>query len=56
MMNEQPLNKALIYAQLQKHKSVLESYGVQKIGLFGSFVRNEAAEKSDIDFLVEIEK
>jgi len=33
-MNKQPLNKSIIYAELQKHKSVLEKYGVQKIGLF----------------------
>ncbi len=55
-MNKQPLNKTIIYAELQKHKSVLDKYGVKRIGLFGSFVRDEAANQSDIDFLVEIEK
>ena len=46
----------MIYAELQKHKATLEKYGVKKIGLFGSFVRGEANEKSDIDFLVDFEK
>ncbi len=55
-MNIQQLNKAIIFAQLQKHKSVLEGYGVKKIGLFGSFVRDDAADQSDIDFLVEMDK
>ena len=35
---------------------ILQIYGVKKIGLFGSFVRGEMREDSDIDILVEIEK
>ena len=30
-----------------------EQYGVTKIGLFGSFARNEATEESDIDVCFE---
>jgi len=30
-----------------------EFYNVKKIGIFGSFVRNEQSNKSDIDILVE---
>lgn len=33
-----------------------EKYGVTKIGLFGSYARGEAREKSDIDIVVELEK
>ena len=33
-----------------------EKYGVTKIGLFGSFARNEAPEESDIDVCVELAK
>ena len=55
-MNKQSLNKPIIYKELQKHKLELENFGVKNIGLFGSFVRNEGTEDSDIDFLVEIEK
>ena len=28
-------------------------YGVQRLGIFGSFVRDEAKESSDVDFFVE---
>ncbi len=55
-VNKQPLNKEIIYAELQKHKATLEQYGVASIGLFGSFVRNEGTDESDIDFLVDFEK
>ena len=34
---------------------ILEQYGVKKAGLFGSVVRGELREDSDIDILVEIE-
>ena len=33
-----------------------EQYGVTKIGLFGSFARNEATEESDVDVCVELAK
>jgi len=33
-----------------------EKYGVKRIGFFGSFVRSEQKETSDIDILVEFEK
>ena len=35
---------------------ILQSYGVKRVGLFGSCVRDERREDSDIDILVEIEK
>jgi len=35
---------------------ILQLYGVKKIGLFGSYVRGDMREDSDIDILVEIEK
>ena len=31
-----------------------EKYGVTKLGLFGSFARNEATEESDVDVCVEM--
>jgi len=34
---------------------ILKKYGVTRAGLFGSVVRGEAREDSDIDILVEIE-
>jgi predicted nucleotidyltransferase len=35
---------------------ILQRYGVKRVGLFGSYVRGEMREDSDIDILVEIEK
>jgi predicted nucleotidyltransferase len=31
-----------------------EKYGVTKLGLFGSFARDEATEESDVDICVEL--
>ena len=38
----------------QKILPILEKYNIKKAGLFGSFVRGEMREDSDIDILVEI--
>ena len=39
---------------LKQHKEELyKKYGVKEIGLFGSFVKGEETDKSDIDILVE---
>jgi len=34
----------------------IKSFGVKRIGVFGSAVREEMTEKSDIDVVVEFEK
>lgn len=42
---------------LQKHKDKLkEQYGLKEIGIFGSYVKDEQDEKSDLDILIELEK
>ncbi len=42
---------------LHSHKAELaEKYGVSEIGIFGSVVRGEAREDSDVDVLVEFDK
>lgn len=35
---------------------ILKKYGVKRAGVFGSMVRGEAREDSDVDILVEIER
>ncbi|OYT59522.1 nucleotidyltransferase [Thermoplasmatales archaeon ex4484_30] len=46
-----------IEEMLAKHKKELyEKYKIKKIGVFGSFVRREDREESDIDILVEFEE
>lgn len=49
-------NKKEILSLLADHKQELLNYGVLEIGLFGSYVRNEATKESDIDLLVDISK
>ncbi len=41
---------------LRENMNELKRFGVKKIGIFGSFARNEAKEESDIDIVVEFEK
>lgn len=49
------MNKEEITNFLTLHKAELESrFGVKRIGLFGSYARNEADVNSDIDILVDL--
>ncbi len=42
---------------LKKHENELrEKFGIREIMIFGSTVRGEATEKSDVDILAEFEK
>ena len=50
-----PLNKDIILTTLEKHQNKLKTYGVKKIGLFGSYARGEQKRGSDIDILVEFD-
>ncbi|MDD2303780.1 MAG: nucleotidyltransferase family protein [Prolixibacteraceae bacterium] len=47
--------KDYILASIKKHRSDLSVFGVQSVGLFGSYVRNEQTEKSDIDLLIDFD-
>lgn len=39
--------------KIEQNRAKIKSFGVTKLTLFGSYTRNEATAKSDIDFLVE---
>ena len=54
-MAEQILTKEVILGSLESSGNELQAYGIRTIGLFGSFVRNQAGPDSDIDILVEFE-
>lgn len=45
-----------IMKTLRDNANFLNRYGVEKIGLFGSFIRNEHTSDSDLDFLVKFKK
>ncbi|MDQ1243823.1 MAG: uncharacterized protein QG567_1641 [Campylobacterota bacterium] len=49
------MTKAFILDFLSQHKNeFFQKYGVTKIGLFGSYVRGDFKEESDIDIAIEM--
>jgi hypothetical protein len=51
------MGKAEIIEIIKNNKPELESrYGVQRLGLFGSFVRESQKKKSDVDILVAFKR
>lgn len=49
------MHKQEIVALLHDNRAQLYNFGVAKLGLFGSFVRNEQHADSDVDLLVEFQ-
>ena len=48
---------AEIRTLLSEHKTeIIEKYGVMEIGIFGSYIKNEQKETSDIDILIEFKR
>ena len=45
--------KNFILSTIRSHKTELKKYGIQNIGLFGSYAREDQSEKSDIDILID---
>lgn len=52
MRNIEQLKKKLT----EKKSELSRHYGIKQIGVFGSYVRGEQTEKSDLDILVDIDK
>ncbi len=50
------INHTYILTFLSTHQDAIQHFGVERIGLFGSYVRDEQKENSDIDLLVEFSK
>ena len=48
-------SKEYILSEIKTQKRELQNLGIVRIGLFGSYVREEQSEKSDIDILIEFE-
>ncbi|HWR57647.1 MAG TPA: nucleotidyltransferase family protein [Thermodesulfovibrionales bacterium] len=46
-------SKEEIVSILLSHKKEFETFGVRRIGLFGSFLKNTQRKESDVDLLVE---
>ncbi len=48
-------SKEDVLTRLRNQENQLRSLGVKRLGLFGSFVRQEQTRESDVDVLVEFE-
>ena len=44
-----------ILALIQEYQKQIRAFGVKRLGLFGSFVRGQQNEDSDVDLLVEFD-
>ncbi|NJN94190.1 MAG: nucleotidyltransferase family protein [Anaerolineales bacterium] len=55
MINTPTQTKKEVLSIIRRHQDKIKALGVKKLGLFGSFVRNEQNAESDIDLLVEFE-
>lgn len=49
------ITKEQILTTIRSNKPAFRKFGVQDIGLFGSYSRNEQTEASDIDILIDFE-
>ncbi|WP_062123477.1 nucleotidyltransferase family protein [Geofilum rubicundum] len=47
--------KEFILSAIKAKEGEISSYGIKAIGLFGSYVRDEQSEISDIDILIDFE-
>lgn len=47
--------KEYILTTIRENKKELLRYGILKVGLFGSYVRGDESEKSDIDLLIDFD-
>lgn len=45
-----------VLGKIEGNMDTIRRYGVKRIGLFGSYVRNEQKTESDLDVLVEFQK
>ncbi len=54
-MHPVSINKESLLSSLKLHRKKIRSYGVTSLGLFGSFSKNTATAKSDIDLLVDFD-
>ena len=48
--------KSDVIERLQQQREQLRALGVARLGLFGSFVRDEAGPDSDVDLLVDFQE
>ena len=50
-----PEQKHIIYYLSTNKQQIVQKYGLKRLGIFGSYARNEQTPESDLDLLVEFE-
>jgi hypothetical protein len=50
------MRKSEVIFKIKANMSMIKSFGVKKIGIFGSVARDKAINESDIDIVVEFEE
>lgn len=50
------LNKRTIQYRIQQNLPLIRRHGIRRVGLFGSYARNEQRDDSDIDILIDFEE
>lgn len=55
METNENLTLQTIIQELEKHSQTLRDLQVRRIGIFGSYAKQNQTQESDIDFLVEFE-
>ncbi|HXB39847.1 MAG TPA: nucleotidyltransferase family protein [Bacteroidia bacterium] len=53
-MQEKVNTKSELIGLICRNGAEIKRYGVTKLGIFGSFARDEARTESDVDFFVEV--
>jgi uncharacterized protein len=54
-MTEPVKTKKELFERILFNQEKIRSYGVERLGIFGSFVRDAANEQSDVDFFIHFE-
>lgn len=47
------LSNDTILKKIEENRKTIREYGIKRIGLFGSYIRSEQKDGSDIDILIE---
>jgi len=50
------LDRASILSVLEQNRDILRQFGLKRIGLFGSYLKGDSNQDSDIDFIVAFSK
>ncbi len=50
------MNQQIIFKSINENKDHLRKIGITRIGLFGSYIRNENTDDSDVDIIIEFDE